>query len=134
MSSPTRDALEEDVVPVWVLRPGVGLGGLVFGAARDDVYLYLGNPEDVSEDLLGPDPRVAWYYWKLGIGAHFSGVEGFRLGTLQVERADAELFSRRLIGRPEESVRAVLTSFGLGEFEYEVMEFADHPTLSLLSY
>ena len=46
------------------------------GAGRR-ARLYLGDPEDVSEDLLGPDPSVAWYYWDLGVSAHFSGEDGF---------------------------------------------------------
>jgi hypothetical protein len=118
----------------WVIRPGIGLGDLAFGASQDDVRQFLGEPDDVAEDLLGASASIAWYYWSLGVSAHFDGEDGFRLGTLHVERPDAELFGTKLIDLPEEQVRATLDSHDLGEGEYQIMEFSDHPTLCWLRY
>jgi hypothetical protein len=117
----------------WLIRPGVGLDDLLFGSSLEEVQLYLGEPEDRNESLLGVDPSVAWYYWNLGVTAYFYGEDGFRFGAMQVERADVELFGRRWIGLPEMEVRMALAAL-CGEGQYEVMESADHPTLHWLRY
>lgn len=119
---------------MWLVRPGIGMGDLLFGSSREDVSRHLGEPEDVSEDLLGVAPSIAWYYWQLGVSAHFDGEDDFRLGALQLERQDAALFGHQLIGLPEEDVRQVLERLSLGPAEYEVMEFSDFPTMCLLRY
>ncbi len=85
----------------WVVRPGLGLRDLPFGSSFDDVKYELGEPEDVSEDLLGVYPTIAWYFWDLGLSAHFDAEDDFRLGSFQIEREDADLFGHRLIGLPE---------------------------------
>jgi hypothetical protein len=118
----------------WIVRPGIGLGDLRFGSEREEVRLLLGNPEDISERPLGYDKSIAWYYWELGVSAHFCGEDGFRLGTLQVERQDAELFEHRLIGLLEHEVREILGRMSLGAAKYEVMEFSDFPTKCRLVY
>jgi len=118
----------------WVIRPGIGLGDLLFGAPREEVRLLLGQPEDVREDLLGIDPSVSWYSWELGVMAYFYGEDDFRLGALQVERPDAELYGRQWIGQPETEVRTALAGLSLGEARYEVKEFTDHPALHWLRY
>src|SRR4051794_37191388 len=90
---------------LWIIRPGVGLGDLRFGMFREDVQRYLGEPEDIKEHPIGSDLDIAWYYWDLGVSAHFGRDDNFRLDTLDVERADAELLGHRLIGLPVEHVR-----------------------------
>jgi hypothetical protein len=117
----------------WVIRPGIGLGDLLFGSSREDVWLQLGEPENVEEDLLNTG-LISWYYWNLGVNAYFSEDADFRLDSLLVERADAELFGRRLIGKPEKEARAVIGSFDLGRGEEDVLEFSDHPALWTLSF
>jgi hypothetical protein len=118
----------------WVVRPGMGLDDLLFGSSLDDVRYDLGEPEDVSEDLLGLAPTIAWYYWDLGVSAHFDAEDDFRLGTLQIEREDAELFGHSLIGMRESEARAILGRLGLGPAEFEVMRFSDFPTMGHLIY
>ena len=119
---------------VVTIRLGVGLGELKFGASRDDVRLYLGDPEDVNEDLLSFDPSIAWYYWEAGLSAHFDGEDDFRLGTIQIEREDAELLGMRMIGRPRHEALAMLAPYDLGPVEEEGMESAESPTMRVMRW
>ncbi|WP_435020477.1 hypothetical protein TA3x_001850 [Tundrisphaera sp. TA3] len=118
----------------WNVRPGIGLGDLRFGSSRDAVAGRLGDPDDIDEDLDGPDPHVAWEYENLGLTAYFDGGEDFRLSSLKIESEDAELCGHRLVGQPEALVRAILGGLDLGRSEFELLEFADHPTLGWLRY
>ena len=118
----------------WVILPGIGLDEIRFGSLQEDVRLLLGSPEDISEHTVGYDLSIAWYYWQLGVSAHFGGEDDFRLGTLQIERKDAELFGCQLIGLFEQEVRQILEQRNLGPTKYEVMEFTDFPTKCRLVY
>jgi hypothetical protein len=102
----------------WVIRPGLGLGVLAFGALQHEVARYLGKPEEVCADKIGGRDTIAWYYWELGVTAHFDGEDDFRLGTLDVERDDATLFGRRLIGCTEHRIRELLDPHALGATEF----------------
>jgi hypothetical protein len=116
----------------WVVYPGAGLGALVFGVHQHEVARYLGKPEEVDTSKIGNDDTIAWYYWDLGVSAHFDGEDGFRLGTLDIEREDAKLFGRRLIGCTDRRVREVLDPLALGATEWEEYTHANH--ISLLTY
>lgn len=118
----------------WIVRPGIGLGDLLFGSSRDVVRSQLGEPDDVDEDLLGPDPQVTWHYENLGLTANFDGEEDFRLWSLKTVCEDAELCGHRLVGRLEERVRSVLGQMSFGPAEFELLEFSDHPSLGWLRY
>jgi hypothetical protein len=118
----------------WIIRPGIGLGELLFGSSREVVQSQLGEPERVEEALLTVDPRITWFYWEQGVSVQFDGEDGFRLGTLQTDREDAELYGHRLIGHPEDHVRSVLGQLSLGSAGFEVMRFSDHPSLGWLRY
>jgi hypothetical protein len=43
----------------WVIRPGLGLGALTFGAQQHEVARHLGKPEEVCPDKIGDDDTVA---------------------------------------------------------------------------
>jgi hypothetical protein len=118
----------------WAVRPGIGLGELLFGVSRDVVRGHLGEPDEVDEDYLCPCPEVRWHYEDLGLTASFDGEEGFRLWSLRVTSEEAGLFGHRLIGCPEGRVRSVLGRMGLGPVEEELLEFSDHPSLGWLRY
>jgi len=118
----------------WVVRPGLGLGDLRFGALRGEVRLRLGNPEEIKTEAWGYDLHIAWYYWQTGVSVHFCGEDDFRLGTIDLERPDAELLGHRLISLPEPEVREVLERMNLGPAQNEVMEFSDYPTKRRLIY
>lgn len=124
--------MSSDRLTEWVIRPGLGLGDLLFGASRYGTIRYLGEPEEVSDYPLGADRTIAWYYWKLGVSAHFDGEDGFRLGTLDIERHDAELFGLRLIGRKRKRVQSLLAPFSLGPADSE--EMSHDTSISSLTY
>lgn len=88
--------------------PGRGLDSLKFGVTRQDVLDYLGQPEEISEEILNGEKRIAWYYWSQGLSAHFDEDNDFRLETLDIETEGANIGGFYLIGLSESKLLEVL--------------------------
>lgn len=109
---------------IKTIRIGLGLGTLPFGTSRKEVRHYLGKPEEVEEELQGGDRVITWSYPSLGIDAYFSSEDNFRLGSLRIDRRDAELCGVRIMGLPETELRLLFRD--LGPFDDELFRFSDH--------
>src|SRR5262249_37568505 len=116
------------------IRPGAGLGDIVFGSSRDEVRRHLGEPDDTSENLLPEHPGVLWTHAKLGITAISPGYRAYNLHYLIVENEASELFGQRLIGLPEEQVCSLLGPFNLGDPESAQVQTPGHPDVTWLIY
>ena len=103
----------------WEVKIGIGLGGLRFGASREQVEAYLGVPEQISEDMMAGDITFAWYYWDKGITAHFEGRNDYRLGMLQVSNSEAMVSGKKFIGMPQKELLKLLATTDLGKFDID---------------
>ncbi len=103
----------------WDVHPGLGLGGLRFGASQQQVEAYLGAPEEVIKDTLGDDGIITWYYWDSGISASFYESDGYRLSLLQVDNPHIVLQERQYIGLREEELLAIIEGEDWGTVEVD---------------
>lgn len=109
------------------VRPGIGIGGLKFGASILDAEAYFGPPDEREESQLGEDTSIR-LTWDNDLTCWFDSDDDFRLRTIQVEHADALLAGHKLITRHRDEVVAVLIPiFGNPTFEdLSVLEHPDH--------
>jgi hypothetical protein len=119
------------------LRPGVGIGGLKFGATRDEVERALGQPTAIDDEAI-PD-WILWDYPELGYELAFDAeedVEDARLVSLRCDHTGLEIADRPAIGLDRDHLLELETSLGWGESESETNadgeEEIDYPEIGLM--
>jgi len=88
----------------FVIKPHVGLEGLILGTDRATVIEILGEPYERSVRTFERDKSSdeLWEYLQIGLNLTFSSVDNWLLGAITVESAEAELEGLRLVGLSEE--------------------------------
>ena len=108
------------------IKPGVGLGNLIFGSTRKECKNYLGKPEEISVvDLGNYRQDVAWHHWEKGISLCFDEEDDYRLGSFKTERKTSMLFNDKLIGKRIDEIEEYLKRSGCifkKNFDYEDSE------------
>lgn len=108
------------------VRPGLGLGELLFGTSINDAIAYLGEP--TRHEQLDPLLDGIGLYWDETLSCTYYTDDDLRLGTISIERYDAVLADRCLMGMGRDDVLAHLTPL-FGEPTWKDMssvEFPDH--------
>lgn len=110
---------------IQAIVPGHGLGDLRFGALRQEVTAYLGEPDGVEMCGEPGDTSEMWHYESIGGYVSFDEEDGFRLGTIETASDQASLSGHCLIGCPQEQVLKWLDELELGEWYEEEIEPED---------
>jgi hypothetical protein len=92
------------------LKPGIGIGSLVFGASRKDVERLLGKPssEEVFESCEKGDIR--WFYSPLQLNIYFFIDYSHRMCTLETTHIESQLWGTPIIGLPESKLLCLFTT------------------------
>ena len=114
------------------VRPGVGIGDLKFGASIAEVEAYFGPTEDRNESKLGDDTTIR-LLWGDDLACWFDSDDNFRLGSIQVEHADAVLAGHKLVGGLRDDVVSVLSPI-FGDAEFEDMSVIERPDYWLADF
>ena len=93
------------------IRPGVGLGDLKFGASRDEVQAYLGEPVVDDENLRD---WLNWEYPEIGVSVSFDREYSLRLLSISTTSKESSLFGHRLIGMKSKEALEIIEGKGLG--------------------
>ena len=101
------------------IHPRRGLGDLRFGASREEVRVYLGEPEAIDDSDL-PGGWLRWRYPALGIDADFDDAHGLRLIALSTGNAEATLRGHKLIGLDGPAALKTAAGLGLGPYRRAV--------------
>lgn len=104
------------------VRPGLGLGELLFGTSIQDAVAYLGEPTE-RQQLPSILDGIS-LNWEDTLDCTYYADDDFRLGTIRTERYDAVLADRCLVGGRQEDVLAHLCPI-FGEPEVEEMSSAE---------
>lgn len=112
---------------ITTVRLRIGLGDLSFGATREAVAAYLGEPESTEQSGPPGDSSVMWYYHKhpLKGSASFDEESGFTLSEMMTSAPSASLNGHCLMGRPKAEVLERLSGVELGECEENVEDLED---------
>lgn len=99
----------------FIIRPFIGIGGLLLGSDRTLIFENLGEPDKRStRTFKGDNSRGdSWDYHQIGINLTFSSVDNWLLGTITVESEEAEIEGLRLIGLPENDFLESLKRAGI---------------------
>lgn len=117
------------------IRPGKGLGTLLFGKSREQVKAMLGKPEEVERYSLSDeegDATEAWHYDDLGLSLSFDEEFGWKLSSIAVSSADFTLDGQSLIGKNKAEVMEAFRANEWGELEEDVEVSEDDPDSCLM--
>jgi hypothetical protein len=99
------------------IKLGWGVGGVKFGASRDELAALWGEPDDAERvDYLGDGRviRVQWEYAEREVTAYFDKADNYRLGLLETTSEAYTLEGLSLIGEDRPTVIAMIAPLGLG--------------------
>ncbi len=92
----------------YIIKPGIGLNKICFGATMDDCRAYFGKPEDELKEEFEGEEYISWYYDKGEMSLCFEGSEDFRLGTIIVNNKNATLDNQKIIGKSLAEIKKYL--------------------------
>ncbi len=83
------------------IKPGTGLGNLLFGMGRTQLRDMLGEPDEIestTHDDEGEDITESWHYDDLEVSVSFESSEDWRLCTIAVSSPEVSLHGKKPIG------------------------------------
>jgi hypothetical protein len=96
------------------IKIGFGLNNLKFGFSQKEVKLYLGEPEEISEEGEQGELEIAWYYWKEGLSVHFDEEDNFKLGGIETSNKSSSLNGFKMIGLHIDELLPIIQNMELG--------------------
>jgi hypothetical protein len=105
------------------IKPLEGFGELEFGATKDEVFEYLGKPDEdeVFTDEEEGDTLVC-HFWGKAVSAFFENLTDPVLNNLETDNPDATLFGKLIFTMKEDEVKQLMIANGFTEIDEEVME------------
>ena len=92
----------------YIIKPGIGLNEICFGATMDDCRVYFGKPEDELKEEFEGEEYISWYYDEGEMALCFEGSEDFRLGTIIVNNKNATLDNQKIMGKSLAEIKKYL--------------------------
>lgn len=117
------------------IKPLEGFGELEFGMTPDEVFEYLGQPdeEEVLEDDEMGDTKVL-SYWNKSVSAFFDDPEDPVLTNLETDNPDAMLFGKRIFAMKEKEIIKLMNDNGFSEMEVEDLEDEEYENERRVSF
>jgi hypothetical protein len=112
------------------IKPGKGLGKVLFGMTREQVREILGLPDEIEKETEDGISVEHWHYDQHEISLLFSGADSWRLLSFAVGNPLCTIEGEKLIDLNETQLHDALERMGISEdLEYEDFsseEFPDH--------
>ena len=105
------------------INPKTGIDQLIFGMKQKDVKALYGNPDKQYED---EDSNIIYLYNDKKMRLTFYEDEDFRFGYVITSHPDAELFSKKIIGKPWQETEKLLTDKNIKSLEKENFDSVDN--------
>lgn len=117
------------------IKPLEGFGALEFGAAPEEVFEYLGQPDEdeVFEDEDEGNTTV-YHFWDLAVSAFFEDEDEPGLINLETDNPDATLFGKHVFAMKEEEVIKLMKDNGFSEIDTEIMESEEYDNEKRVSF
>jgi hypothetical protein len=103
------------------IRPNEGFGEIKFGEILDNVFMLLGEPQEL--DSMEDDEELNMlilHYWDLGFSIIFEGTTKQVVAGFETDHPDATLFGKKIIGMPEKEVIALMKDHGYNDYETDI--------------
>lgn len=111
------------------ILPGIGLGNIKFGIARDQLKDLLGEPNEIekfSYTNSSSDLSETWHYDELDLSVGFDEEDDWRLISFAVTSKNYELKSKHLFGCTREELLNTLESLNIDDLEFEGLATIDN--------
>ena len=105
------------------IKPLEGFGALEFGAAPEEVFEYLGQPDEdeVFEDDEEGSTTV-YHFWDMAVSAFFEDEEEPGLINIETDNEEATLFGQLVFTLKEDEIIKLMKANGFSEIDTEIME------------
>lgn len=98
------------------IKPGVGVGSVLFGLSRDEIRINLGKPELIEKiDYNDGTISETWHYPVEDLTLSFDSDDEYRLTMVIVGAKDAMLGGKRIIGLSESKLSQRIEDLGYGK-------------------
>lgn len=112
------------------IKPGVGLGDILFGMSREQLKKLLGDPDEIesnTHDEEGEDVTESWHYDELEVSVSFEKVEDWKLCTIAVSSPEVKLGNKAPIGLSPNELVDLLKTLDVKKPVHEDWSSADAP-------
>ncbi|GLR19507.1 outer membrane protein assembly factor BamE [Portibacter lacus] len=118
------------------IKPGIGLGDLIFGMNKDQVKAVLGTPDETemqtfSEEEL--DSIEIWHYDDFELSLSFSEEEDWKLYTISINAEFYTLNDEEIMYKDIEDIKSKLVGWDFTDLAYEDLSNSDGPSQKLIS-
>lgn len=108
------------------IKPLEGLGELEFGMTPEEVFEYLGKPDEdetFEDDEMGN--TQVFHFWGKSVSAFFENAEDPGLSNLETDNPDATLFGKHIFAMKEADIIKLMKDNGYEDIDTEMMEDED---------
>jgi len=108
------------------IKPLEGFGALEFGASPEEVFGYLGQPDE--DEVFEDDDEgstTVYHFWDLQVSAFFENEEEPGLINIETDNPEATLFGKKVFSLKEDELIKLMEANGFNEIDTEVMESED---------
>lgn len=112
------------------IKPGTGLGSIVFGMTRDQLRNLLGEPDEIekqSHDENDEDVTESWHYDEIEVSVSFEKIEEDKLCTIAVSSPEVVLNGKHPIGMSAKELEDLLKGMDVKNPVREDWSSADAP-------
>ena len=108
------------------IKPLEGFGALEFGASPEEVFEFLGQPDEdeVFEDE-DEGSTTVYHFWDLEVSAFFENEDEPGLINIETDNQDATLFGKKIFTMKEAEVIKLMNDNGFSEIDTEIIESED---------
>ena len=104
-----------------IIKPLVGFGDLKFGATKNEVNTFLGEPQEI-ETIAGDEDFSdveVWSYYDQGHAVYFEKEFEDRCTNFETDHDEATLFGKKVFGLKEKELIALMKENGFSDIEAE---------------
>ncbi len=108
------------------IKPLEGFGELEFGTTPDEVFEYLGKPDEdetFEDDEMGS--TQVFHFWDRAVSAFFEDPENPALTNLETDNPDVTLFGKHIFAMKEADIINLMKENGYTDIDTEEMEDED---------
>jgi hypothetical protein len=105
------------------IKPLEGFGELEFGATKEEVFAFLGEPDE--EEIFTDDEEgdtLVCHFWGKAVSAFFENLTEPVLNNLETDNPDTTLFGKPVFAMKEAEVKKLMKANGYTEIDEEMME------------
>lgn len=106
------------------IKPMTGFGELKFGADKETVEKYFGEPQET--EMLEVEDEIqkvdVWSYWELGHSVYFEEEQKNLCTNFETDNEESTLYGTKIFDLDEQGLIDLMKNHGFSEFEVEEEE------------